>query len=145
MTITFRKCKENDLNFILELKENCFRWYIEKIYGWDDDVQVEWTKREMIENLEHMDIIQLNGIDIGLFTNYIDERGDICIGMFAINPEYQNKGIGTDILKNILDKNIGKRFYLKTYEENPARYLYERHGFRVYDRTNTHLLMERVL
>ncbi len=50
--------------------------------------------------------------------------------MFAIMPEYQGKGIGTQILENALKENEGKRIYLKTYRENPARRLYQRVGFR---------------
>ena len=59
MDYNFRKCKETDLDFILELKEKCFRWYIEKIYGWDEDKQLEFTKKEMCENLSDMKIIQV--------------------------------------------------------------------------------------
>lgn len=30
MKIEFRKCKQNDISFILELKELGMKWYIEK-------------------------------------------------------------------------------------------------------------------
>lgn len=64
--------------------------------------------------------------------------------MFAIMPEYQNKGIVSGIFKEIIDKNEGKRIYLKTYKENPARHLYERFGFNKYEETSTHRLMEKI-
>ena len=32
MKYTFRKCEEADFNFIYELKEKCFKWYVEKIF-----------------------------------------------------------------------------------------------------------------
>ena len=69
--------------------------------------------------------------------------GDACIGMFAILPDYQGTGIGTKILKTVLEENEGVRIYLKTYRENPARNLYLRVGFKKYDETKTHWLMER--
>lgn len=31
MKYTFRKCEDTDIHFIYELKEKCFKWYIEKI------------------------------------------------------------------------------------------------------------------
>lgn len=40
MNVNFRKCNGNDFKFILDLKEKCFRWYIEKIYGWDENIQI---------------------------------------------------------------------------------------------------------
>jgi len=143
MKYTFRKCEESDFNFIYELKEKCFKWYIEEIYGWDEKIQIELTQKEMDEHLTDMNIIQYEGTDIGLFTFYFDEKGDACIGMFAILPDYQGMGIGTKILKTVLEENEGVRIYLKTYRENPARNLYLRVGFKKYDETKTHWLMER--
>lgn len=143
MEYTFRKCNETDIKFIYELKEKCFKWYIEKIYGWNEQLQLELTQKEMNEHMADMNIIQHEGTDIGVFTSYYDDTGDACVGMFAILPEYQGKGIGTQILINILEENKNVRIYLKTYRENPARNLYQRVGFMKYDETETHWLMER--
>jgi|GEM_PF-5975693 len=43
MNYTFRNCTNNDIEFILNLKELCLKWYIEKIYGWDKEVQRQKT------------------------------------------------------------------------------------------------------
>jgi len=141
---SFRQCENTDIDFIYTLKERCFKWYVEKIYGWNKDVQMEYTRKEMAERLEHMNIIQTDGKDIGLFTFFYDKNGDACIGMFAILPEYQGKGLGTKILNETLDRNIGVRVYLKTYKENPARFLYQKVGFVKYGETETHWLMEKI-
>ncbi len=143
MKYVFRKCEDTDIHFICELKEKCFKWYIEKIYGWNENTQIELTKKEMAEHLADMSIIQHEGKDIGLFTFYYDDMGDACVGMFAILPDYQGMGIGTQILTNVLKENKDVRIYLKTYKENPARNLYQRVGFKKYDETETHWLMER--
>ncbi len=142
MKYTFRKCKNADIQFIYELKEKCFKWYVEKIYGWDKKTQLKLIQNEMDEHLDDMNIIQLGEVDIGIFTFYYDDKGEGYIDMFAILPEYQGKGIGTQILTNILEKNKDVRIYLKTYKENPARNLYQRVGFRKYEETETHWLME---
>ncbi len=145
MKYMLRKCEDTDFHFIYELKEKCFKWYIEKIYGWNKNTQIELTKKEMSEHLADMSIIQCEGEDIGLFTFYFDDMGDACIGMFAILPDYQGMGIGTQILTNVLKENKDVRIYLKTYKENPARNLYQRVGFKKYDETETHWLMERLI
>lgn len=142
MEYSFRKCKDTDITFLYELKEKCFKWYVEKIYGWNAQTQMEITRREMDRHLPDMRIIQHEGQDIGVFTFYYDTIGDACVDMFAILPEYQGKGIGTQILTHVLEENKNVRIYLKTYKENPARKLYQRAGFKKYDETDTHWLME---
>ena len=56
MKYTFRKCEDKDSHFVFELKEKCFKWYIEKIYGWNENTQIELTQREMVEHLTDMSI-----------------------------------------------------------------------------------------
>lgn len=123
MQYSFRKCTQTDYDFLYSLKEKCFKWYVEIIYGWDDAYQRCALQKEMDKLLDHMNIIQTDGKDVGLFTCRTDENGDCCIGLFAIVPEYQNKGIGSAVLRDILTENKKKgiRTYLKTYKQNPAR------------------------
>ncbi|HOP10128.1 MAG TPA: GNAT family N-acetyltransferase [Oscillospiraceae bacterium] len=144
MQYGFRKCTQSDYDFLYSLKEKCFRWYVEIIYGWEDEYQKRALQKEMNKLIDDMNIIQVGGKDIGLFTCYTDENGDCCIGLFAILPEYQNQGIGSAILKDKLAENRinNVRTYLKTYKENPARFLYHRLGFTIYGETETHYLLE---
>lgn len=140
MNIGFRKCEYDDLEFILKLKELCFKWYIEIIYGWDIDKQREFTKRELDEHLKDMKIITMDYNDIGLTTFY-NENDIYVVGMIMIHPEYQNKGIATNILKEYIEiaRKDNKKIILKTYKKNPARKLYERLGFKIYKEDETHV------
>ena len=140
MNIGFRKCEYDDLEFILKLKELCFKWYIEIIYGWDIDKQREFTKRELDEHLKDMKIITMDDNDIGLTTFY-NENDIYVVGMIMIHPEYQNKGIATNILKEYIEiaRKDNKKIILKTYKKNPARKLYERLGFKIYEEDETHV------
>lgn len=140
MNIGFRKCEYDDLEFILKLKELCFKWYIEIIYGWDIDKQREFTKRELDEHLKDMKIITMDDNDIGLTTFY-NENDIYVVGMIMIHPEYQNKGIATNILKEYIEiaRKDNKKIILKTYKKNPARKLYERLGFKIYKEDETHV------
>ena len=58
-----------------------------------------------------------------------------------IHPEYQNKGIATNILKEYIEiaRKDNKKIILKTYKKNPARKLYERLGFKIYKEDETHV------
>ena len=142
MNISFRNCKYNDVEFILKLKELCFKWYIEIIYGWDINIQREKTINELDDHINDMRIITLDNKDIGITTFY--EENDIyVVGMIAIHPNYQNNGIATNIINNYIKtaQNEKKKIIIKTYKENPARKLYERLGFKIYNEDNTHVHM----
>lgn len=138
-----RNCDYKDIDYILELKRLGLKWYIEIIYGWNDLVQREKTVEELSEHKDDMKIITLNNQDIGVTTFY-EENGIYVIGLTIIHPDYQNKGIATSILSNYINiaKKNHKRIIIKTYKDNPARLLYKRLGFNIYDTDNTHIYME---
>ena len=143
MILNFRNCTYNDLDFILHLKELGMKWYIEKLYGWDYEVQKEKTIKEYNENFKNMKIIVVDKQDVGITT--FCEKDNLCeIGLIAIHPAYQNKGIASQILKNYISiaRNKKKRIFIKTYKENPAKRLYSRLGFQVYKTDNTHIYFQ---
>ncbi len=138
-----RVCTKDDIYFIFELKKLCLKWYIDKIYGWDDLTQLNKTKEEFDKLYQYMKIIIVDGKDIGI-TTFIKRDNFYNIGLLMIHPDYQNKKIATNILNNYISiaKNDNKRLVLKTYKYNPARRLYERLGFKIYDEDNTHVYLE---
>ncbi len=139
MEYQFRNCTYDDIDFILDLKEFGLKWYIEKIYGWDRNIQKEKTVRELNRHINDIKIITLDKRDIGITTFY-NEGNKFVIGLTVIHPDYQNKGIATAILSgyiNIAEKEQ-KKIIIKTYIKNPARRLYERLGFKLYDTSETH-------
>lgn len=140
---TLRECKYSDIDFIVELKKLGLKWYIEKIYGWGDEVQREKTIKELEENINNMKIIVIDGIDVGL-TTFIRDEIVYCIGLTLIHPKYQNKKIATTILSSYIQmaKQDRKRIIIKTYKENPAKRLYERLGFKIYKTDDTHVHLE---
>lgn len=142
MDIKFRICKYNDVDFIVKLKELCFKWYIEIIYGWDINIQKEKTIHELDRHINDMKIIMLDNKDIGVTTFYEDDDTYV-VGLIIIHPNYQNKGIATNIIKEYINiaKNKNKKIIIKTYKKNPARKLYERLGFKLYNEDETHVHM----
>lgn len=143
MDFTLRDCLMSDAKFILKLKELGMKWYIEKLYGWNVDVQMEKTIAELGENLNNMKIIVAEGKDIGV-TTFTEYDNYFQVGLIVLHPDFQNKGIASQIIKNYIEiaKNKHKRIIIKTFKENPAQNLYKRLGFQVYETDNTHLHLE---
>ena len=59
MDFTLRNCTLNDLDFILNLKELGMKWYIEKLYGWNAEIQKAKTLEELNKYLNDMKIIMI--------------------------------------------------------------------------------------
>ena len=140
--INFRSCKYDDDEFIVNLKELCFKWYIEIIYGWDKNIQKEKTIKELDKHINDMRIIMFDNKDIGVTTFYKEDNTYV-VGLIIIHPDYQRNGIATKIINEYIDiaKRENKRIIIKTYKENPAKKLYERLGFKLYEEDNTHVHM----
>ena len=142
MDISYRPCAPADLDFILELKRLAMKWYIEKLYGWDEAVQREKTRAEIEMHGGDMRIITSEGTDVGV-TTFFEQDGAYVMGLIILRPEYSGRGIGTAVIGGYIDKAraAGKKLLTKTYKHNPARRLYERLGFKVYDEDDTHVYL----
>lgn len=143
MDFKLRKCTMNDLDFIIHLKELGMKWYIEKIYGWDYEVQKEKTLNELNKNLNNMNIIVVDGKDVGV-TTFCENCDFYEIGLIVIHPNFQNKGIASQILKEYISiaQTNKKRIIIKTFKENPAQKLYLRLGFEICSIDSTHIHFE---
>ena len=65
---TFRNCTLNDFDFLFNLKKQNFKWYVDKIWGWNDTAQKEKLKQDLAEHLEHKHIIICNNKPIGIYA-----------------------------------------------------------------------------
>ena len=142
MIIKYRNCEYKDLELIIRLKELGMRWYIEKIYGWNIEIQREKTKREIDKFIDTMKIIVIDDKDVGV-TNFFEEKGIYHVGLIIIHPDYQGKGIATKIISGYIDtaRQENKDIIIKTYKDNPAKRLYERLGFKQYKEDDTHVYL----
>ena len=141
----FEEYKDEYFNKLYEMKKDNFKWYVEKLYGWDEERQVEFFRNEIKEHRKDINVIKLENDIIGVFTNYINESKESVIGLFYIDKKYQKKGIGTKILLEQLKQDeLDKRdTILQVFKENPARFLYKKVGFKTYEETKTHYKMRR--
>lgn len=90
-------------------------------------------------------IIQQKGKPIGRL--YIDRRKDeIRLVDIALLPRYQRKGIGSKLLKDVLDEGSAKNLPVRIHVEhnNPALTLYVQLGFKHIEDQGVYFLMEWV-
>ena len=134
---------EQDYDFIYQVKKDAYIKYVELNFGgWDEEQQKEFFKKFIEAYKEGAYIITFKGMDIGFYnesqTDSIYEIGNICI-----LPEYQNRGIGTAILQDVIEKHGHKEIHLQYFKQNPVGRLYERLGFERVGETSYHYQMRK--
>lgn len=146
MEYSFRQCTLDDFDFLFKLKKENFKWYVDKIWGWQEEEQKKRLMQDLTEHLEHKRIILINNELAGVYAVHTTENGDLFINEISILKEYQHKGIGRKILQQQLEENHKNnvRTILQVFKDNPAKKLYEQLGFKVYGETETHYQMENI-
>lgn len=72
----------------------------------------------------------MEGRDIGYFSLKKTDAG-LYLENIQLSPSVQGQGIGTVILKRILQNHASEPIDLTTFTDNRAMHLYERLGFEV--------------
>ena len=146
-TITLRPATEADRAFSWAVKEAALRPYVEAVWGWDEDEQRAFHRRDW--ETAPPDIILQDGAPVGTIAVHREVCAERCwhFGEFYILPEFQRRGLGTRVLLDLIRESAsaGCGLRLEVIKINPAKRLYDRHGFRVTEETATHFLMEREL
>jgi GNAT superfamily N-acetyltransferase len=140
--IKFIPVNETYREFSYQVKKAAEGEYITSMFGWDEDVQRSYHNKAWQQ--QKPDIITYDGKPIGTVAT-IESEECIEIGQFFILPDYQNKGIGTHLLKGILDEadQLDRTVTLKFLKNNPVKSLYVRNGFRIVDTSEILYYMER--
>jgi ribosomal protein S18 acetylase RimI-like enzyme len=77
------------------------------------------------------------------WVHVVESYDSIYLGQLYLAPPFQNRGIGTAILRELMDKarREAKPLTLDVMKNNRSRLLYERLGFRVIGRSEHKLNM----
>ena len=129
MPISFRRAEFTDYDF-------CAQIYF---------VEMERTIRELNLNVadhsakfrglwvaEEVRIITLDGADVG-WVQTRTEPDALFLAQIFLEPSFQGRGIGTEVLRRILGEagNAGRAVKLGVVKSNRAQRLYRRLGFQV--------------
>jgi ribosomal protein S18 acetylase RimI-like enzyme len=119
---------------------------------WSDEVKDVFLRHQFDAQHAHyrenyvgasFDVIEVDGEPVGRL--YVARWSDeIRIMDIALLPEHRGAGVGTALLRELLDEGAqsGKRVSIHVEMNNPALRLYERLGFAPVDQTGVYLRLE---
>lgn len=142
VSVSQRPATPADTDFARSVHHRAYRDVIERQYGpWDEANQdglfnSAWSP-------EAHEIILLDGVRCG-YSCIQNQNDAIYLRELVIDPDFQGRGIGTCILRHLIDRAIarGVPVRLRTHIVNRAANLYRRMGFQEAERTESHLLLE---
>lgn len=138
-----RKAEDSDYEFLFELKKSAEHEPIKAVFGWDETVQREIHRNEWDE--EKPVIIEVDGVSVGSYL--VQEHSDhLYFGRFFLLPDYQGRGIGSQVLKAAITFADEKSLPIKLcyLQGNRVGQLYKRMGFKVVKQDEQFVYMLRV-
>ena len=133
---------DEDYNFVYEVKKNAYKKYVEECWGsWNEEEQQKYFEKFILAVKNNAYIITHNEKKIGFYNGEILENGNYEIGNICIIPEYQGQGIGSKILREILQENFNRNIEIQYFKQNPVGNLYKRLGFVPNGETEFHYKM----
>ncbi len=142
---TYRNGKQEEIKFIYNLKKEVYKKYVEKIYGeWNEENQKKLFERFMKENSKNIELIYLKDELVGFYNGKDKDDNTFEIENICVKPEYQNKGIGTAVLKEILFEHKRQNIKLQVFKINEkAIKLYEKIGFEKIAEIKRYYIMKK--
>lgn len=129
MNIALRSACDDDVAFARNLYFETMREIIDRLFGWDKGR--EEKNFAGFFKLDEVRIITADDQDVGWIQEQISEHS-INLGSFYVVPAMQGRGIGTEVLRMLLERAAreSKAMTLGVVKINPARQFYEKRGFR---------------
>ena len=131
MTFELRSATEGDINFLVNLRKLTMSEHLD-VAGWfmDDSGHLE----RVLINFEDCYVIETGEEAIGM-VKYLNHSDKIFVMQLQILAKFQRQGIGQKVVEYIIElaHADSKHVELHVLKANPAKQLYERLGFAVYD------------
>lgn len=131
-----RPASSLDIGFCWRLHEATLRCYVEATWGhWDEADQRRrfgaWFEPARLR------IVEVDGARVG-FLKVDADAARVTLLSIAVDPAHQRRGIGTWLVRRVVDEAGSRPVRLQVLKVNPARRLYERLGFVEVADTPTH-------
>ena len=141
-TIKLVPYTDNDYEFVYNVKKGAYKEYVEQCWGkWDDIDQKNRFKESMEKTFDRTYIIMFNNERIGFYQGQVVNERTYYIENICIIPKYQGKGIGTEILKSVINEYSDKNIEIQYFKQNPVGNLYKKLGFEPNGETEFHYQM----
>ncbi|PWK60650.1 GNAT family N-acetyltransferase [Roseicyclus mahoneyensis] len=149
--IAFRVIHATDTDFLFRVYASTREWEF-RLTLWSEAEKQAFLRRQFDLQDRHYQvtfpdairrIITQGAVDIGRL--YV-QRQDACLRIidFSLLPEARGRGIGTDILRSLMNEAHGGKVPVRLNVEraSPALRLYLRHGFTPTGQTGHHVALE---
>ncbi len=142
MKIIKRPAEVSDMEFARTVHHRAYRDVVSAQYGtWNEKAQDEFFANDWCA-ATHQIVVCDDAV-----CGYIcveNREEDIHIREIVIDPKFQGKGLGTSLLREIIEDAEARQVPVRlgTQQANRAVNLYRKLGFREFERTTTHILME---
>jgi ribosomal protein S18 acetylase RimI-like enzyme len=151
MPITLREIRPEDEAFLFEVYAST-RAQEMALVPWDDEQRKSFLTMQFAAQHSHYreqfpdancSVILRDNLSLGRFY-VLKKKGEIRILDITILPECRNSGIGTLLLRELLDEAAQSKQRVLIYVEtfNPSLRLFERLGFRSIAEEGINFLME---
>jgi ribosomal protein S18 acetylase RimI-like enzyme len=139
--VSLRASSWDDAAFLYHLLKASMQSYVAQTWGWDEQWQQAYFQKTF--DPARNQIIVMAGQDVGVISVEKGEQ-EVFLSRLYILPEYQGRGIGTQLIKRVLAEAFGDNLpvSLRVLRVNPAKELYERLGFVVVEETDVRYLMK---
>lgn len=142
MHITTRAAVHADMEFARSVHHRAYREVVLQQFGlWEEKAQDEFFAKGW--SAAPHEIVLCDELPIGYICVEYSERV-IHVRELVIDPDGQGQGVGTYILRGVLEHARVRQVPVRlgALHANRAVNLYRRLGFLEYGRTDTHILME---
>lgn len=134
--------READKEVIRRLSNRCYREVVEEQFGsWDEEKQLGYFEKKWDPAI--YDKIICGGQLAGVIA-VVPADDHVFLSEIQVDPDFQGQELGTAVVRDVLN-DAGRRglaVRLRVLLKNRAKSLYERLGFAVTGKTETHHLME---
>ncbi len=139
---------EDDMDALCQVYRSTREKELATVWGWTDEEKQAFVLQQFLAQHTYYQnnyigadfwILEKNGQCIGrLYVDWNFGSSSIRIIDIIVLPAWQNQGIGTQILNDLIGEAKRKQFPLTIHVEsfNPAKRLYERLGFKMISETN---------
>jgi GNAT superfamily N-acetyltransferase len=139
--IHVRQARVSDHRFLKDLHHAAYRDVVTLQFGdWIESEQDVWFEKSLFE--AEYRIVESDGSPVGAI-GVRDHSDHIALVEMQVLPQYQNMGIGSELLglelKRAVELDLPVR--LRVLRQNRARQFYARNGFALAGETDTHCLM----
>jgi ribosomal protein S18 acetylase RimI-like enzyme len=150
--VRLRPAEEADRPFLVDLYASTREQELAQV-DWDDAQKRAFIEHQFTAQDAHyrqnypgatLDVIEVDGERAGRLYVFRG-KGDIRIMDIALAPPFRGRGIGTQLLRALVDEAdaSGRKLSIHVEYNNPARSLYQRLGFQPVGEHGVYLLMER--